>query len=884
MGGDFLSGYVKLVEGEKDPRNLIYLFAIDRVVLIEFELSPTMIEKFFDITYCYFPITFKPPPNDPYGITQLDLKTSLRNSLIAHPGFAPHAMPLLLEKLTASSGSAKRDTLETLELALPIFGIAATKANEKKLWEGLKIEIFHATDDATSICAQRTLTSFLRVLYQDLDPPEGIAPKVVAECLNELKFPDKVLASPACSTLVCCIRACPSTSYLAITALVEQQLDLFKDPDEISMRASNLNHLGTMFRTMRETYDGKVGLEKIKVALEYDDEKSGNLKFNAPSSNLTDPSSSSANNDSSSSNKKTSTRSYVEDRKPLSNFLPRLISSISNGLNSPSYRSSALFCFLHSSNIENLFTYEELKYLILDINGLLLLSDREDETSRRLALETLKEISKTDSTNSNGKIIEEIVLPNLFEQLPDRMEEVYLNEDSMQVDGEEQEKNEKEDETILERKLKIKLALGSLSKLCNSNPSLLDLLIVKVSTKLDLCLASSSSSISKSLSSEKLKKAREDNVGYARGLILTLHTIFEERSKLTPSSITSKVKEVESRPKIGFGINKATSKEESKDVLLLRYSKDLPIRLCSLILASSINLSLSLYKSPQEAALDPIGTDSKFLTDSSSLLSLLFRSLNKNQQDNVRTWLFPIFTSGHFDSNLRSFRSLNEALTRSKDDLSKDWKFSPLGPGADRAQKDSTILLASFLTSCDSSIAVPSLQPTSEFDITKTDVLTINWFAHLLSLAKSSSSDFQLETYLSLLETCSNKQIGSLKSSDGGAFSSKLPVEVDNLLEQFWDSEIGNKTLDINNREKAIQAWLSISRGFVVRAHSKGEEMIEKVINSLFEEVSEDEKEMEIKVLAAKALGMVAREGGNLRKENGAVVRVSTKSDRRESR
>jgi hypothetical protein len=35
-------------------------------------------QGFFDITFCYFPITFRPPPNDPYGITPDDLRIALR--------------------------------------------------------------------------------------------------------------------------------------------------------------------------------------------------------------------------------------------------------------------------------------------------------------------------------------------------------------------------------------------------------------------------------------------------------------------------------------------------------------------------------------------------------------------------------------------------------------------------------------------------------------------------------------------------------------------------------------------------------------------------------------------------------------------------------------
>jgi len=59
------------------------------------------------VTFCYFPITFRPPPDDPYGITSEHLKIGLRDCLSATPYFAKFALPLLLEKLSSSSGSAK---------------------------------------------------------------------------------------------------------------------------------------------------------------------------------------------------------------------------------------------------------------------------------------------------------------------------------------------------------------------------------------------------------------------------------------------------------------------------------------------------------------------------------------------------------------------------------------------------------------------------------------------------------------------------------------------------------------------------------------------------------------------------------------------------------
>lgn len=44
MGKTFLKGYIQLAEGEKDPRNLMYLFAIDRVLMVEWELDEELAE------------------------------------------------------------------------------------------------------------------------------------------------------------------------------------------------------------------------------------------------------------------------------------------------------------------------------------------------------------------------------------------------------------------------------------------------------------------------------------------------------------------------------------------------------------------------------------------------------------------------------------------------------------------------------------------------------------------------------------------------------------------------------------------------------------------------------------------------------------------------
>jgi hypothetical protein len=64
----------------------------------------------FDITFCYFPITFRPPPGNPEaygGITAEELTHGLIDCLSATPQFGILVLPLLLEKFQAPGVAPK---------------------------------------------------------------------------------------------------------------------------------------------------------------------------------------------------------------------------------------------------------------------------------------------------------------------------------------------------------------------------------------------------------------------------------------------------------------------------------------------------------------------------------------------------------------------------------------------------------------------------------------------------------------------------------------------------------------------------------------------------------------------------------------------------------
>ena len=107
------------------------------------------------MTFCYFPISFRPPPNDPYGITAEDLKTSLRGCMSASPYFAKLALPLFLEKFTTAAGPSmvslrnftdastdrQVDLMLSMAACFPTYGAAAVRERGKELWEGIKTEV-----------------------------------------------------------------------------------------------------------------------------------------------------------------------------------------------------------------------------------------------------------------------------------------------------------------------------------------------------------------------------------------------------------------------------------------------------------------------------------------------------------------------------------------------------------------------------------------------------------------------------------------------------------------------------------------------------------------------------------------------------------------------
>ena len=112
-GNEFIDGFTTLAAMEKDPRNLMIVFSVLQVIMVEWDISQR-VDLLWEAAIKYFPITFRTKPDDPIGITADDLKMRLRHCIAASGLFAPLAFPLLIQKLDDQATPNVRVSVEII--------------------------------------------------------------------------------------------------------------------------------------------------------------------------------------------------------------------------------------------------------------------------------------------------------------------------------------------------------------------------------------------------------------------------------------------------------------------------------------------------------------------------------------------------------------------------------------------------------------------------------------------------------------------------------------------------------------------------------------------------------------------------------------------------
>ena len=133
LSKEMLEGIMELGEGEKDPRCLLLFLRLHSYVPFferVFQESQAMQQKVFYSYACYFPITFEPPSNDPYGITKEALVDSLERAFTGTRALLPQIIPFLFEQIQVSqSTAAKTQGMKILTSLSKTYGFSSLFAD-----------------------------------------------------------------------------------------------------------------------------------------------------------------------------------------------------------------------------------------------------------------------------------------------------------------------------------------------------------------------------------------------------------------------------------------------------------------------------------------------------------------------------------------------------------------------------------------------------------------------------------------------------------------------------------------------------------------------------------------------------------------------------------
>ncbi|XP_072932864.1 MMS19 nucleotide excision repair protein [Epargyreus clarus] len=163
LGPDFVYGVISSIDGERDPRNLMFLFNFLPTFVANIPLGH-LVEEMFEVISCYYPIDFHPSPDDPAAVSRDDLAAALCPCLCATPEFGEQCLVLLIEKLDSSLRIAKLDSLKLLAESCKTFKTETYGPFLRALWSSLHREITHKTDEELKIVAHETLLALVAKL------------------------------------------------------------------------------------------------------------------------------------------------------------------------------------------------------------------------------------------------------------------------------------------------------------------------------------------------------------------------------------------------------------------------------------------------------------------------------------------------------------------------------------------------------------------------------------------------------------------------------------------------------------------------------------------------------------------------------------------------
>lgn len=248
---DFISKFTTYFEGEKDPRNLMLVFSIVMVPMTEWNLGPST-QDMFELVFNYFPITFKPPPGDPFGITAQDLKDRLRACIASTSDFAPYSFPALLDKLDSTSMNTKRDVLDAIVSCINQYEPTTISLYSVTLWDALKFEILNVQEEDL---AQKSLEALgdisKRLAMATENALNAYLKPIVKECTEHLEDAPTKQSEAAGRILYSIASSSPNVTDMVIKGVLPVMLTLFQASESIVKRRGLIEVLNKLLQAVR---------------------------------------------------------------------------------------------------------------------------------------------------------------------------------------------------------------------------------------------------------------------------------------------------------------------------------------------------------------------------------------------------------------------------------------------------------------------------------------------------------------------------------------------------------------------------------------------------------------------------------------------------------
>uniref|UniRef100_A0A3P8TW19 MMS19 nucleotide excision repair protein n=1 Tax=Amphiprion percula TaxID=161767 RepID=A0A3P8TW19_AMPPE len=259
LGADFVFGFVQSMDGERDPRNLLLAFQIAKNIIHRGYDLGKFTEELFEVTSCYFPIDFTPPPNDPHGITKEELIQELRGVLTGTPKFAEFLLPLIIEKLDSDVPSAKLDSLQTLTACVSQYEHKDLAEFLEGLWASLRREVFQTSSEnveSAGLAALTALTSCLSrsVLSSDSeDSLSSFLDLILKDCKHHLCEPDLKLVWPSAKLLQATCCASNRASHIVTAAVMPSLIDQYNSRTQCSQRRTLLEVVQQFIQSVKSS-------------------------------------------------------------------------------------------------------------------------------------------------------------------------------------------------------------------------------------------------------------------------------------------------------------------------------------------------------------------------------------------------------------------------------------------------------------------------------------------------------------------------------------------------------------------------------------------------------------------------------------------------------